>query len=187
MADSKKLSFSTSSKAEQIPPKFHGFVLGLVGLNDAKGIDFAQPIWPWGCLTYAPKQAKNAFFVFFACFGAYVGQPHGHIGWAKSMPFASFNPTNPRTNPWNFGGICSAFDEVEKLSFFESAILNLKKKKKKKKFASSPWKLVTNYVLEWMGLNFYYYDGLQPKIRAGIINEHECISVSYTHLRAHET
>ena len=36
MADSKKLSFSTSSKAEQIPPKFHGFVLGLVGLNDTK-------------------------------------------------------------------------------------------------------------------------------------------------------
>ena len=41
-------------------------------------------------------------------------------------------------------------------------------------FASSPWKLVTNYVLEWMGLNFQYYDGLQPKLRAGIINEHEC-------------
>ena len=41
-------------------------------------------------------------------------------------------------------------------------------------FASSPWKLVTNYVLEWMGLNFYYNDGLQSKMRAGIINEHEC-------------
>ena len=41
-------------------------------------------------------------------------------------------------------------------------------------FASSPWKLVTNYVLEWMGLNFYYYDGLQPKMSPGIINEHEC-------------
>ena len=27
-----------------------------------------------------------------------------------------------------------------------------------------------------MGLNFYYNDGLQPKIRAGIINEHECKS-----------
>ena len=27
----------------------------------------------------------------------------------------------------------------------------------------------------WMGLNFQYYDGLQPKIRAGILNEHECI------------
>ena len=35
-------------------------------------------------------------------------------------------------------------------------------------------KLVINYVLEWMGLNFQYYDGLQQKIRAGIINEHEC-------------
>ena len=173
MADSKKLSFSTSSKAELIPPKFHGFVLGLVGLNDAKGIDFAQPIWPWGCLTYAPKQAKNAFFVFFACFGAYVGKSHGHIGWAPSMPFASFKSTNPRTNPWNFGGICSAFDEVEQLSFFESAILNFFFKKKKKN-ASSPWKLVTNYVLEWMGLNFYYNDGLKPKMRAGIINQHEC-------------
>ena len=29
-------------------------------------------------------------------------------------------------------------------------------------------------MLEWMGLNFYYYDGLQQKIRTGIINEHEC-------------
>ena len=46
MADSKKLSFSTSSKAEQIPPKFHGFILGLVRSNDAKDRDFAQPIWP---------------------------------------------------------------------------------------------------------------------------------------------
>ena len=31
-------------------------------------------------------------------------------------------------------------------------------------------------MLEWMGLNFYYYDGLQLKIRAGIIIEHECIA-----------
>ena len=46
MADSKKQSFSTLSKAEQILPKFYGFVLRLVGWNDAKGIDFAQPIWP---------------------------------------------------------------------------------------------------------------------------------------------
>jgi hypothetical protein len=46
MADSKKLSFSTSPKAEQFLPKFHGLVLGLVGLIDAKGIDVAQPIWP---------------------------------------------------------------------------------------------------------------------------------------------
>ena len=26
-----------------------------------------------------------------------------------------------------------------------------------------------------MGLNFYYYDGLQPKMSAGMIKLHECI------------
>jgi len=46
MADSKKLSLSTSPKAEQFPPKIHGLVLGLVGLIEAKGIDLAQPTWP---------------------------------------------------------------------------------------------------------------------------------------------
>ena len=45
--------------------------------------------------------------------------------------------------------------DFEKWPFFESAILNF--------FASYLLKLVTNYVLEWMGLNFYDYDGLQPK------------------------
>ena len=132
MADSKKLSFSTSPKAEQFPPKFHGLVLGLVGLIDAKGNDVAQPIWPWGCPTWAQKWPKNTKNAFFACFWAHVGQPHGHIGWATSLPFASINPTNPRTNPWNFGRNCSAFGDVEKLSFFESAILNFFFQKKKK-------------------------------------------------------
>ena len=108
MADSKKLSFSTSPK----------------------GIDLAQPIWPWGSPTYAQKRPKNTKKAFFGCFRPYVGQPDDHIGWAKTMPFASINPTNPRTNPWNFGGNCSAFGDVEKLSFFESAILNFFFKKK---------------------------------------------------------
>ena len=111
--------------------------------------------------------------MFFGHFWAYVGQPHDHIGWAPTMPFASINPTNPRTDPWNFHKKILRIDRVEKWTFFESAILNFILKKKKKILA--PWKLVTNYVLEWMGLNFQYYDGLQPKIRAGIINEHECM------------
>ena len=64
-----------------------------------------------------------------------------------------------------------------KMTFFWVGHFEFFFAKKKKKFASSPWKLVTNYVLEWMGLNFQYYDGLQPKIRAGIINEHECTRV----------
>ena len=78
----------------------------------------------WLNLYGHQAEPKNAFFVFLGRFWAYVGEPHGYIGWAKSMPFASINPTNQGTNPWNFGGNCSAFGDVEKLSFFESAILN---------------------------------------------------------------
>ena len=103
MADWKKAYFPKSPILKIFSRKFHGLVLGLVGLNDAKPIDLAQPIWRWGCLKKALKQAKNVFFVFLGPFRAYVGQPQGHIGWAISMGFASFNPTKPRTNPWNFG------------------------------------------------------------------------------------
>ena len=35
-----------------------------------------------------------------------------------------------------------------------------------------------------MGHNFQYYDGLQPKIRAGIINEHECMYLNPIPTRA---
>ena len=44
MADSKKAHFSKSLK--NISRKFLRWVLGLVGLNDAEGIDVAQRIWP---------------------------------------------------------------------------------------------------------------------------------------------
>ena len=67
------------------------------------------------------KTQKNAFF---ACFWAYVGQPHGHMGWAKSVPFASINPTNPRTNPWNFHEKILRIGGAGKWGFFEAAILN---------------------------------------------------------------
>ena len=66
-----------------------------------------------------------------------------------------------------------------KKSFFESAILNFFFKKKKN-FASSPWKSVANYLLEWMGLNFYGYDGLQPKTTPPKHISRQCIqSCSY--------
>jgi hypothetical protein len=45
MADSKKLRFSTPPILNIFLRKFHGLVLGLVELIDAKGIDVAQPIW----------------------------------------------------------------------------------------------------------------------------------------------
>ena len=73
-----------------------------------------------------------------------VGQPHNHRGWATSMPFASINPTNPRLNAWNFWKKTLRIGGIEKLSFYESAILELKKK------SSFPWKSVTNYICDRM-------------------------------------
>ena len=40
------------------------------------------------------------------------------------MPFASFNLTNPRTNPWNFHKKILRIGGVGKSAFFKSAILN---------------------------------------------------------------
>ena len=59
----------------------------------------------YGCEAVRHKlknRQKISFFVFLGCFWAYVRQPHNHIGYATPMPFASINPTNKRTNPWNF-------------------------------------------------------------------------------------
>ena len=61
-----------------------------------------------------PKNTKNALF---ACFWAYVWQPHGHIGWATPMPFASINSTNQRTNPWNFCKKVLRIDDSRKWAF----------------------------------------------------------------------
>ena len=58
-------------------------------------------VWSWvtwffscwerkNCLQGWPKNTKNGYFV---CFWAYIRQPHGHIGWATSMPFVSINST----------------------------------------------------------------------------------------------
>ena len=123
--------FSKSPILKNFSRKFLRSVLGLVGLNDAKGIDVAQRIWLRGCPTKAQKQPKNAFLVLFGYFWAFVGQPHGHIHWAKSMPFASSNPTNPRTNLRNFREKILRIGDFKKWAFFESAILNFFFEKKK--------------------------------------------------------
>ena len=60
---------------------------------------------------------KNGFLVFFGNFWAYVGQPHGHIGWTTLMPFATFNLINPRTNPVNFHKKILRISDFEKWSF----------------------------------------------------------------------
>ena len=40
----------------------------------------------------------NVIASVFRLFWPYIGQPHNHIILATSMPFASINATNPRTN-----------------------------------------------------------------------------------------
>ena len=95
-----------------------------------------------------------AFFAFFGCFCPYVRQPHDHIGWATSMPFASINPTNPRTNLWNFREKILRIGDFEKRCFFESAILNFFFRKKNFFFAFFAWKQVKVYWLARMGQNF---------------------------------
>ena len=131
----------------------------LLSLNIS--LDFVSPnVKLHNCI--ATKMYQTQYF--FCVTHANLWFPHIDTFWGLKDLCA-----NPRTNPWNFGGNCSAFGDVEKLGHFDF-FLNIYFF-----FVSSPWKLVTNYVLEWMGLNFYYNDGLQPKMRAGIINEHECI------------
>jgi hypothetical protein len=58
-----------------------------------------------------------------------------------SMPLASINFTNPRTNPWNFH-----------------------KKFENWRFWKTPWKLVKATWLSRMGLHFDDYLGFRPKI-----------------------
>ena len=77
------------------------------------------------------------------------------------MPFASINPTNPRTNPWNFREEILRIGDFENLSFFESAILKKKFKKIIYFFPSSPWRLVKVSWVARMGRNFDDYPGFQ--------------------------
>ena len=161
MLYSKEPSFSKPPILTIFSRKFLRFVLGLVGLNDAKGIDVAQRIWPWGCPTKAQKLPKSTENAFFGCFWAFVGQPHGHIHWATSMPFASFNPTNPRTNLRNFREKILRIGDFEKWAFFESAILIFFFRKKKIFFSSFLWKSAQIYMVELMGWNFDVFPGFQ--------------------------
>ena len=102
-------------------------------------------------LDWFSSRLKMQFLCFFGCFWAYVGQPYTHISWATSMPYASINPTNPRTNLWNFRKIFLRIGDFENLIFFESAIFIFFFQKKN---ASFLWKSVQIYIVEWMGWHF---------------------------------
>ena len=157
MADSKKAHFSKSPILKIFSRKSLRSVLGLVGLHDAKGIDVAQRMWPWGCPTKAQKQPKSTENAFFGCFWACVRQPHGHIHWATSMPFASFNPTIPRTDLRDFREKISRIGHFEKWAFFESAILNFFFEKKKNFFCFIPMKISLNIYGRLDGSKFWRF------------------------------
>jgi hypothetical protein len=104
------------------------------------------------------KQAKNDFFVFFACFRPYIQPSDVHIGWATLMPFPSIYWTNPKTNPWNVREKNWRIEGVENLSFFEWAILIFFFQKK-----ILMKKSVNIYRVARMSWNFDDYPGFQPK------------------------
>ena len=69
----------------------------------------------------SPKTGKK--YIFFRLFLSLC-----QTAWATPIPFASINPTNPRTNPWNFHEKILRIGGAGKWGFFESAILNFLKK-----------------------------------------------------------
>ena len=106
----------------------------------------AQPILLWGCPTLAEKRPKNTQKTFFACYWAFVRQlpaikvdPHQFPSHQSILliqgPIHEIFTKNIEN--WRFW----------KTTFFWVGHFGF--------FASFPWKSVTNYVLEWIGLNFF--------------------------------
>jgi hypothetical protein len=116
-----------------------------------------------GRITTKCKSWKGGFGLFyytrkkyqwlnFACFWAYIEQSLDHIGWAKSMTFASINPMYlPKDKSMKFSQENFENWSFWKTQFFWIGHFGIFFKKKN---AWSLWKSVTNYVIEWMGLNF---------------------------------
>ena len=81
----------------------HGVVLGLVGLIDVKGRCGSTYMAMRLASNISSKRAKKLKYIMhFLPFVKLMldSLMAIYLGWATSMPFASINPTNPRTNPW---------------------------------------------------------------------------------------
>ena len=159
MSDSKKAHFSKSPILKKFSRKFLRWVIGWVELNDAKGIDVAQRIWPWGCPTKAQKQPKSTKNAFFGCFWAFVDSLTAkNIELHRCPSHHSILLTQGQI--W----------EIFAKKFWELAILKnelfLSRPfcfcfLKKNFFASFPWKSAQIYMVEWMGRNFDVSPGFQ--------------------------
>ena len=126
----------------------------------------APPIW-----------CKSAFFVFFVCFRPYVGQPDDQICRVSHINALSIN-----LSYW-------PKDQILKFSrnnmYRELAVL------KNLIFLSRPFwfffthphenqsQIMTMWYLEWLGLYFFDYDGLQPKITPPKHFSRQCTYIFY--------
>ena len=81
------------------------------------------------------------------------------------MPFVPINPTNTRTNLWNFGDNCSAFGGGWKTQLFWVGHFEFFFQKKIIFFASFLFKLVTIYGIPRIFWNFDNYPDFQQKGR----------------------
>ena len=91
------------------------------------------------------------------------------------MPFASINPTNPRTDPRNFHKKILRIDRVEKLPFFWVGHFEFFLQKKNISFASFQWKHVKVY---WSARIFWNFDDnlvFQPKTKPTQKYAKQCI------------
>ena len=100
--------------------------------------------------------------------------PYWHNSFAVKPSISSCSKphTTPCTRLLKFLKKMLRISNFEKLRFFESAILDFFLKEKIS--ASFPWKSVTNYLIEWMGLNFDGFPGFQQ------ISCYLCVILCYT-------
>ena len=81
-------------------------------------IDWCEGHW-YGS-TYMAERQKHIFCIF-RLFLSLRTTGSWAYKLSHTMPFESINPTNPRTNPWNFRKQFLRIDGFENLSFFKSA------------------------------------------------------------------
>ena len=92
----KKLIFSKSPILKIFLWKFHGSVLGLVGLIDAKGIDLSQPIFElcllW-CLAQSQIWCTTLYTLNGKCTNQNIFSSHfAHIGSSKKKKIRESRP-----------------------------------------------------------------------------------------------
>ena len=120
----KKTSFSSSANSQYFFMKFSWIGPWVSRIDWCEGHWFGSTYMVVRLSNISSKTGKNSFFVFLGCFWAYAGQPHNHKGWATSMPFASINSTNSRTNP-NFHKKIVRIGGAGKWPFFRRPFLIL--------------------------------------------------------------